>query len=198
MNKTSRVLASLVTAGAVLMGTVALAGIISGNSSTHSSVHATYTLLTINLPSSVVSGDLLLANIDVNGGTPANVTAPSGWTQILRTDNDTNMSMISYWKIAGASEPANYTWTVDTQTRAEGGITQYSGIDPSNPIYNYAGNSGFGKVATTSPISTGASNQEVVALYGFDAGNSTGGYFSVPTGMTEKCHAYPARSIYGS
>jgi hypothetical protein len=179
-------------AGAVLIAfglifsSFALADIISGNSSTNSSSHSTYTLLTINQPASVAPGDLLLANIDVNGGSPANVTAPSGWTQVLRTDNDTNVSMISYSKIAGASEPSSYTWTIDTQTRAEGGITQYSGVDPTNPIDASAGNTGFGKVATTSSVTTGAPDEEIVALYGFDAGNSTSGYFSVPAGMTEK------------
>jgi hypothetical protein len=186
MNKTSLVLASLVVASAVLLGSVALANIISGNVSTSSSAHATYTLLTINVPASVVSGDLLLANIDVNGGTPANVTPPTGWTQILRTDNDTDISMISYWKIASASEPTNYTWTINSQTRAEGGITQYSGINPTNPIEISAGNFGFGKIATTSSVTTSSANEEVVALYGFDAGDNTAGYFSTPTGMTEK------------
>jgi hypothetical protein len=186
MNKLSRMGVSLMIGGTVFIGSVAVANIISGNVSTNYSSHATYTLLTINEPASVTQGDLLLANIEVNGGTPANITAPAGWTQILRTDNDTDISIISYWKIAGASEPSTYTWTVDTQTRAEGGITQYSGIDPTNPIDVAAGNSGFGKVATTSSIMTSTPNEEVVALYGFDAGNNTIGYFSTPTGMTEK------------
>jgi hypothetical protein len=106
----------------------------------------------VDRPASVAAGNLLLANIAINGGSPANVTAPSGWTQVLRNDNDTNVSLISYYKVAGASEPSNYTWTIDTQTRAEGGITQYSGVDTSNPIDVAMGNLGRGKVATTSLI----------------------------------------------
>jgi hypothetical protein len=171
----------------VLFGaTVVIADIVSGNVSTNSSTHATYTLVTVDSPASVTVGDLLLANIAINGGSPANVTAPSGWTQIFRTDNDTDVSLISYYKVAGASEPTNYTWTIDTQTRAEGGITQYSGVDTSNPIDAFAGNFSRGKVATTSSITTSSANEEVVASFAFDAGTSTAGYFSTPVGMTEK------------
>jgi hypothetical protein len=169
-----------------VFATVTLAAIISGNVSTNSSVHVTYTLVTVDRPASVAAGDLLLANIAINGGSPASVTAPSGWTQVLRADNDTNVSLISYYKVAGASEPSNYTWTIDTQTRAEGGITQYSGVDTSNPIDIAAGNFGRGKIATTSLITTSFANEEVVDSFAFDAGTSTAGYFSTPTGMTEK------------
>jgi hypothetical protein len=140
----------------------------------------------VDSPASVATGDLLIANIAINGGSPANVSAPSGWTQILRTDNDTNVSLISYYKVAGASEPANYTWTIDTATRAEGGITQYKGVDTSNPIDVALGNFSRGKVATTSSITTSSANEEVVDSFAFDAGTSTTGYFSTPTGMTEK------------
>jgi hypothetical protein len=179
-------IAFIIALAILTVASVTLADIISGNVSTNSSSHVTYTNLTLNTPSSVSSGDLLLANVVINGGSPANVTHPTGWTQSLRTDNDTNVSMISYYKIAGGSEPSSYTWTIDTATRAEGGITQYSGVDTSNPIDASAGNTGHGKVATTSSITTSAANEEVIALFGMDAGTSTDGYFSAPTGMTEK------------
>jgi hypothetical protein len=171
------------------IASVTLADIISGSFSTHSSADITVTQVTIDKPSSVVQGDLLLANIAINGGSPATVTGvPSGWTQILRTDNDTNISIVSYYKIAGASEPANYTWNISPQTRAEGGITRYSGVDTSNPIDSAAGNFGLSQVATTSSITTSAANEEIVALFATDVGKNTdaGSYFSTPTGMTEK------------
>ena len=127
----------------VLGATIALADITSGTSTANISAHVTVTELTINKPT-VSTGDLMLASIAINGGSSVNVTAPSGWTQISRTDNDVNVALISYWKTAGASEPSNYKWTIDTQTRAVGGITPYSGVDASNPIDVAAGNTGFG------------------------------------------------------
>jgi hypothetical protein len=165
---------------------VALADIISGSSSTGGSLNVTITKLTLHKPASVVQGDLMLASIAVNGGSPANITAPSGWTLILRTDNDTDVSVISYWKVATASEPASYTWSADSETRLEGGITQYRGVNTSNPIDASAGIAGRGTVATTAPLTTTGPNEETVAVFAFDAGSNNGGYFSTPTGMTEK------------
>jgi len=60
----------------------------------------------------------------LSGSAAGITTTPSGWTQIARTDNDVNVSLVTHWKIAGASEPSNYSWTVNTQTRAVGGISK--------------------------------------------------------------------------
>ena len=182
----------LITLAVLLVGSVTIADIISGASSTNSSTDVTVTQITIDKPASVAQGDFLLAQIAINGGSPATVTnVPSGWVQILRTDNDTSISIASYYKIAGASEASNYTWSISPQTRAEGGITRYSGVDTSNPIDAASGNFGLSQVATTSSITTSAANEEVVALFGTDVGKNhdAGDYFSLPTGMTEKYDA---------
>jgi hypothetical protein len=166
----------------------ALADIVSQSFSVNSSNDVTITQLTIDRPDSVVIGDLLLANISFNGGNMATVTPPTGWTQILRTDNDTNVGLISYRKIAGAIEPDNYTWTIDHQTTAEGGVIRYTGVDAINPIDAYSGNSGYGIVATTTSITTNSANDEIVTLFATDVGKNTdaGVYFSEPLGTTEK------------
>ena len=186
--RSHRRLVSLTAAAITLcVGAMAAAAIVSGTSTTNSSTQVTITELTLNKPT-VSTGDLMLASIAVNGGSSAVITAPSGWTQIARTDNDTNESLVSYWKVAGGSEPSNYTWSINNQTQAEGGITPYSGVDTSNPIDAVAGNTGFGTVATTSAITTSADNEEVVALFGADVGKSSnaGAYFTTVSGMTEK------------
>src|SRR5258708_676798 len=115
----SRFSVAIGTAGFLLFASVALADIVSGSFATGSSNDVTLTQLTLSEPASVAAGDLLLANVAVNGGNAAVVTPPTGWSQILRTDNDTNISVISYSKIAGASEPSSYTWSIDHQTTAE-------------------------------------------------------------------------------
>ena len=73
-------------------------------------------------------------------------------------------------------------WTIDEQTKAVGGITPYSGVDTTNPVDVFAGNSSFGIVATTSAITTSAANEEVIALFATDVNKS----FSTPTGVTQK------------
>ena len=92
------------------------------------------------------------------------------------------MSLATYWKIASASEPANYTWTMDQQTRAVGGITPYSGIDAVNPIDSVGANIGYSATATTTPITATYANEEVVTYFVTDVTKT----FSIPTGMTQK------------
>jgi hypothetical protein len=173
----------------VLFGaTAAIADIVSGLATTNSSTNVTITNLTLTKPSDVAAGDVMLASIALHDGSATSVTAPTGWTQVLRTDNDTNIGIVSYYKVAGASEPSTYTWTLSPQTRAQGGITRYSGVDTSHPIDTAAGNIGRSKVATTSPVTATSTNEEIVAVYAIHQGSSnfTGDFFSAPTGMTEK------------
>ena len=181
-------LATLLAVSVLFIASVTAAAISFVSYSSANSNDVTVTEVTVNPPSSVVAGNLLLANISVNGGSQANVSAPSGWTQILRTDNDSSVSIISYYKVASASEPSNYTWTIDHQTTAKGEISQYSGVDASNPIDNSSDNIGFGTVATTSPVTTSGANEQVVALFAVDVGKSAnaGAYFTPPAGMSER------------
>lgn len=73
---------------------------------------------TINKPSGVVSGDLMLAFVSLSGGTSA-ATAPSGWTQVARLfrgmgNNDDHSGacvMYVYKRTAGGSEPTAWTST---------------------------------------------------------------------------------------
>jgi hypothetical protein len=182
------VFVSLTAAIVFCIASIAAAAITFVSYSHATSNDVTITDVTVGMPASTVAGNLLLANISVNGGSQATVTAPSGWTQILSTDNDTNVSTISYYKIASASEPSSYTWTVDHHTTAEGEISQYSGIDTSNPIDSATGNIGFGTIATTSTLTTSASNENIVTLFAVDVGKTSnaGAYFTTPDGMTER------------
>lgn len=172
----------------VFAGSAAMAAIISGASSVASSSQVTYTQLTVGAPTSTVAGNLLLANIAVNGGSSAVVTKPTGWNEISRTDNDVNVSLISYWKAATAADiGASYTWTIDSQTQAKGGITAYSGVSTSNPIDSFATSTGLGTTATAPSIVTTAANEMTVALFATEFGkNENTQYFGPVTGMTQR------------
>jgi hypothetical protein len=99
-------------------------------------------------PSGVVEGDLLLATTQVlpadNGIVyPNEVTqVPVGWTQVAHTDwEEDTASHRRFWirlfkKVAGASEPADYTFGLadpDTDGR-EVTMAAYRGCDPTTPI----------------------------------------------------------------
>src|SRR4051812_1036994 len=103
--------ATLVGIVIILIASLALADGAFGTYFGAHSVDVTYTEINLLTPSSTVSGNLLLANITVNGGNEAVVTqVPYGWTQIRRTDNDVNVSLITYFKIATSSMTETHTW----------------------------------------------------------------------------------------
>ena len=133
----------------------------------------------------------MLASVAVDDGTSDNVTPPPGWTQIARTDNDVNVALISYWKIAGSQEPTSYTWLISNQTRAVGGITRYSSVDPTNPIDTIVSNTGFSATATTTAITTSAANEEVVSLFATNVAKT----FSTPAGMNQKYNQSHAATV---
>ncbi len=92
------------------------------------------TTLTLNKPAGTVAGDLLVAHIGTANG-PA-MTAPSGWTQVpgLAGIVNADQRLVSWYRIAGASEPASYTFTTGVTDANTGGIAAYSGVDTTAPF----------------------------------------------------------------
>src|SRR3989454_289742 len=99
--------------------------------------------LTVPKPTGAVSGDLLIASISGRAAAPA---TPSGWTLVwcqystsgsgsggsACPSGTPTVSLAIYRKLAGASEPASYSWTV--ANKAEGVIAAYYNVDTSNPL----------------------------------------------------------------
>ncbi|KPK38533.1 MAG: hypothetical protein AMJ69_08220, partial [Gammaproteobacteria bacterium SG8_47] len=90
--------------------------------------------LTINKPAGTAQNEVMIASVAVRPD--VTITPPSGWTLVRRTDSTsgTNHSLATYQKVAGASEPSSYTWTLSSNSGAVGGIASFSGVDTSNPI----------------------------------------------------------------
>jgi len=108
------------------------------------------TTLVINKPAGVAVNDFLIAQITARGGSGVAISPPdASWTLIdQQHTNGTALAQAVYWKVAGASEPASYTWTLTPSQRASGGIIAYYGVDNSNPI-----------VASSVALSAGSSTQ---------------------------------------
>jgi hypothetical protein len=94
------------------------------------------TELVINMPPDTVPGHVMVATVRTRGSVTV-TGAPSGWTAINPggTGDTTNGHVYLYWKTAGESEPASYTWTFSTSSRMVGGITTFSGVDTEFPIH---------------------------------------------------------------
>jgi|GEM_PF-1760518 len=96
------------------------------------------TTLTILRPAGLVANDVMVAAIAVRGGSTTGITPPAGWSLVPGgtnpIDNGTTLRLAVYYKVATASEPANYTWTFSASRKASGGIQAYVNVDPGDPI----------------------------------------------------------------
>ncbi|MEK9135584.1 MAG: hypothetical protein AAB393_00555, partial [Bacteroidota bacterium] len=140
------------------------------------------TSFTISKPTSAVQNDVLVAQITVNNGSSTSMTAPSAWTLVRRDNRTSQVSQAIYYKVAGASEPASYTWTLSPSDAASGGIVAYSGANTSSPIDASSGGTGSSNIVTAPSVTTTAADEMVVGFFGHD--NAT--TFTPPSGMTER------------
>jgi Bacterial Ig domain/Purple acid Phosphatase, N-terminal domain len=124
---------------------------------------------TIAKPGGAVSGDLLLATLEVDAD-PVTVTGPSGWTLLLDTvaarGTGSAFHAQVWYKVATASEPATYTWSVPGGTWVDMGVLDYSGVNTSSPIDASNGTyDGSVSNASTNAITTTQANDLVVVLF---------------------------------
>ena len=74
---------------------------------------------TANAPSGVAENDVLVASVQL--ANTITVTAPSGWVSAEETNYAAGAGKLSVWyKVAGASEPGTYAFTVGTATTGQG------------------------------------------------------------------------------
>lgn len=137
---------------------------------------STNTSLTITKPTGVVSGDIMIANIATrNSGANPSL---AGWTLIsgAAIDGGTTRGALLY-KVAGGSEPANYTFTLGAgSNNNEGTIVAFSGVDVTGGFLVGGGAGGpfdvapgtlsvsgaNGNTATATGITTNTSNAAVI------------------------------------
>ena len=113
------------------------------------------TTIPVSLPAGVQAGDTLIAQIIVHDGTGSDIpTSPSGWSSIrndsVGSGSSNQATSWLYYKVAGASEPASYTWTIASNF-AVGVMGAWRG-PPSLPIENTSGATASG----TSPVTVSA------------------------------------------
>jgi len=120
------------------------------------------TSLTLSPPATTQAGDVLLAQVAQRYGATT-VTAPSGWTHVRTDTSGTAVTSTVYWKVAVAGEPAAvFSRPVLSSGEMVGGIVAYSGAHGTMPVAVAGSATGQGISATTSSLSTSATDVLVV------------------------------------
>jgi hypothetical protein len=191
-------LANIQKSGAT--GTVAF-----GSVSTGSTGSGQATSVTINKPSTTVSGDLLVAVIMIEAQNPT-ITLPGGgggtWTNfpttVKFTTGTSNTTIAAYYAVANGSEPASYTFSGGTNTQWVGAITDYKGVDTTTPIEAQSStNSGTGgTTATALTVTPSTANARVVSVFGADQDAQV--TFAPQAGIKERFDAGSTRPGVGN
>ena len=155
-----------------------LSNITAGSTTFGASVPCNFTsnVIALNKPAGVTSGNVLIAAITHNAAGNI-ITPPSGWILISSYSNWSPSYV--YYKVAGASEPANYTWTFSAGDIASGVITNFTGSFCSSPVD--VSSVEVTSVYTASSVTTGTANQMLVVVFSGGGGLNT---WSTPAGMT--------------
>jgi hypothetical protein len=138
------------------------------------------TSLAITKPTGVASGHVMVATVTATGS--GALTAPSGWTVVKDTTQGTAIRQITYYKLAGGSEPASYAWGLGTTRQASGGILAYSGVNATAPIDATNSASGASGNAVASSVTTSVANDQVVVASAFNINTTV----TPPGGTTER------------
>lgn len=114
---------------------------------------------TVSKPSGVMSGDLLILLCGNSAGTSF---SSSGFTSFNSIQNTGALKEEMFYKIAGGSEPSQYTCTNSFQTQ----ILVYRNIDNASPTdLSDVGNAASGTTMTAPTITTTAANDLVTRVF---------------------------------
>ncbi len=126
--------------------------------------------LTLPRPSGVAAGDLLIAVASVaNGFSAPTMAAPAGWTLVSRLGNSSAVSGGVWWKIATASEPADYAFTWTPAGKAYGWVMRFSGASATTPIHAVATNVDASSSPLCPAVTTTMKNTMAVRIGAFDS-----------------------------
>lgn len=154
---------------------------------------------TINKPSGVISGDLMLASLFVVGVNT--ISAPAGWTIVWQgTYNSGNAQVTGcvLRRTATGSEPSSWSGTMSGSAN-QGKVSQcvaYRNVDTSNPFIANSGNTaGSGSSGSTSTIANTDARAWRVMAFGAGHGGSDTNLTFTSSEVSERADD---RSVYTS
>ncbi len=155
------------------------------------------TSILINKPTGTVENDVLVATVAFVGSSGYTVSPPGGggWTLIKDVSTSGYYPGKTYYKVAGSSEPASYTFTVSSSTNAGvGGIVSYRNVNTSSPIDgNSALASGSSSTHVAPATTTTASETRTVVIYNqstVGTGLNMSWTATTPSTMSERVDTY--------
>ena len=100
------------------------------------------TRLTIERPATTAAGDVLVASVNARLSSSASISAPAGWS-LIRQDSSApgyrSLTQALYYRVAGASEPAGYDWSLSSASSATGAVLDFKNVDRTTPIDAHSG-----------------------------------------------------------
>ncbi len=149
--------------------------------------------VTVSRPAGTSAGDVLVAAVTARVDAATAVSAPSGWTLVRRDDcsgsAQTVLAQSVYYRVAGGSEPASYTFSSPVPTGVASSVLAYTGVDTASPIEGSSGrmtrNSVFVK---TTPVTASGDARLLVASFAHSAAADPTG----PAAMTKRSGAIVA------
>ena len=141
--------------------------------------------ITVNIPTGVTPGDVMIAQVAVRGGSGTTLTPPAGWSLVRRDDNGGNLAQAVYSHVVPTSpgEPASYTWTFNAGNDGTAGIADFVGVSTVSPVEVNDGQSNASSTSITAPSITIASGHNADLLLEIFA-TAAGSAVSVPPGST--------------
>jgi hypothetical protein len=189
--------ATKATAGSQTALTATIAGTVNSSSLNYGVLFGLKFGLGINKPSGTAAGDLMVLSIAARSSN-ATITPPAGWTLLLSntettTPTTTPTSKLStYYKIAGASEPASYNWSSGT-SESVASLVSFSGVDATTPFDGVTPlgtpNTSATTTQTAPSITPASSNDWLVTVHeqaSTPCSTSFASGWTPPTGMTER------------
>lgn len=119
-------------------------------------------------PSGVQEGDLLLAVACYEGGESQIVTSPQDWIQIEKTDHNSDVGMVTFYKVADLQDVSATTFTFELSEDKKWtlGISRITGFEPLNAINVYSENSGSSGDPIASSVLTTENDCLILSIYG--------------------------------
>lgn len=151
-------------------------------STTTNSIGVAGTSLAVDVPASLVAGDVLIAVLAVDGGSNNTMTAPAGWTIDLNYDRGTAIKIVVGHHVVDGSEGASDTWQTNTAHLMCACCVAYRGVEVRT-VFEVAptGANGSGSSATHPGATSLAANAWFVWGLSVDG---TGTTMSTTTGFT--------------
>ena len=114
-----------------------------------------------------VEDDLLIAQISVKDGDPTFAT-PTGWTLLFSGEagGAGDIGVGVFYKVAGASEPANHTFTWSDSKESAGAMARYSNVDTTTPIDAWANGTGNDSNPLAPDVTTTSTDTMLIRLFG--------------------------------